>query len=538
MNMLVLFYGKPCSGKDYFINFLLKRKKEINFFIYILFNLTEECSSYKNLNEKNFFIQLIKHYYYTKTNVNKRASIKLCFKYNKNQVKEKRIPFSFFIYVIKNIVMQRQNNTQVISLCNILNCLKKKIKKVKNNYIIKNNTTKYCNKIIKRKKSYYIICNNKTKHHLFFIFYKNKKRWLSYFSNFQKEYKTNVYNISTDLIEKQLYNGTNKNKILFSIKKKKSKLYNLFKKKIIIYQKKKYIYNVPYYYPIVKKTNIKNDLFIIKCKTKKKVTLNNQTKYWHWARKIAYTYCKSLIREQVQRNKNTNKRINGEKNIKKKYNIYRSQNSNKIIILNDTFHLPSMRKKYYLLGKKYHFNYLQVYIYASLKTCLRRNKTRNKFKFVSNNTIIKNHAYHEKYALSLKYNHFPDLTKFINVFNGSKHWQKQTKTIVVNSDTRKHFTEVLLFIYNNFKYFKYAKKETTFGKNKEQEKKKPTDPSYLEVLNNVINKIIHEKLQEVSNYKKNEYAMKFRLIKLQLLKEGRTKKTLITDDIKDKFVIE
>ncbi|CRG93291.1 L-seryl-tRNA(Sec) kinase, putative [Plasmodium gallinaceum] len=506
MNCILLFYGNPCSGKDTFINFLLKKKKKILLFLYFFVNLTKD-NSHKYIKEKIFFVKLIKYFY--KIN---NFRYKLVYK-EKNEL---RISFNFLIYLIRHFSIIIKNKYFYSYKYMKLIHLKKK-KNFKNNNKYEKYTIKKW-RIKKRQKLFNYFKNSK----IFFVFYKEIVKWKIYFKKFLEKNKFCIYNISTDFIEKQFYHNLEKDTFKFNITNRKY-IYTL-NKKYIIFSKK--INNS--YYLFIKKTNIKNEQFVInKKKKKKKVTLINQSKNWKTARTIAYEYCMNLMKIN---NKNYIK-----DNKKKKNNYCNEKLESKIIILNDTFHFPSMRKQYYILSKKYYYNYIQIFMNTPLKTCLSRNKNRKKFKYISDKTIIKNHKYHRKYAIRLKEYKCKNLLKTINVIKGNYKWQMKILSLEVNSFKKKKFLEVLFFIYKYSNYFKDTKEKKLISI-KEQHKPK-IELNYLDIVNLTINKIIHEKLKELPNDQKNEYAKKFRLIKLQLLKECKTGKTYNIKNIENKFII-
>ncbi|CRH03109.1 L-seryl-tRNA(Sec) kinase, putative [Plasmodium relictum] len=473
MNCLVLLYGSPCSGKDTFINFLLKKKKKLLLFLYFFLNLTKK-KPYKYIREKIFFIELIKYFYRINNYRYKLVYIKK---------KKLRISFKYLIYLIRHFDIIIKNRYFYPNKYMKLNNLKKKI--LKNN----NKQGKYTFKrwrIKKYPKLFDYFKNSK----IFFILHKEITKWKIYFKKFLEKNKICIYNISTDFIEKQFYHNIEEKSFKYS-KRNKKYLYTL-NKKYITFSKK--INDT--FYLFLKKTNIKNEKFVIKKeKKKKKVTLINQTKNWKKARKIAYEYCMNIMKINKESFINDNK--------KKRNYYYNEKSENKIIILNDTFHLPSMRKQYYILSKKYYYNYIQIFINTPLKKCLKRNINRKKFKYISNKTIIKNHKYHKKYAIRLKEKKNKNFFKIINVIKGNYKWQRKILSLEINSFKKK----------KNIK-------EKKIMSIKEQKKPK-IELNHLDIINTTINKIIHEKLKELPNEQKNEYAKKFRLIKLQLLKGNK-----------------
>lgn len=376
MNFILMFYGPPCSGKDTLIKFLIKKKKQILFFIYLLYNLKEQYISYKYSYEKIFFIQLIKYC----NKINKPFKLN-----NKHGVRKINLSFFSLIYLYKTFFVTLFDSTFRSNFQRYLNTIYAKLKKVKkkkkNNIslhthnsikhkhsykndginsedIDKNNVTKMCIKISRKK-----ILNHIVKPKTFFIFYKKFIKQIKYFRHFLSKYNISIHNISTDNIEKQFYSTKNKKRYVNQskkIKKNEKKNIAVITNKIIIFEKQNHKTKI--YYPIIKKRCLKNKLFFFS-KTREnkniKPTLFNQKKYWKIARKIAYLYCFHLINEH----KNTNK----------KNSSHIKYDQNKIIILNDTFHFPSMRKKYYLLSKKckiyqksfLHTNLYYIYIYIN-----------------------------------------------------------------------------------------------------------------------------------------------------------------------------
>ncbi|CAD2084576.1 L-seryl-tRNA(Sec) kinase, putative [Plasmodium vinckei brucechwatti] len=536
MNFLFMFYGPPCSGKDTLINFLIKKKKKILFFVYLLYNLKKENISYKYSYEKVFFIQLIK--YCTKINNNNNAARKIS------------ISFLSLIYLYKTLFIASLGDSPFRStLQSSLNAVYNKIKNVKkekkanktkqlcvslhthsknakhkyvhnNNqndeHANKSNITKMCIKISKKK-----ILSRIVKPKTFFIFY---KKFAKHFQHFLSKYKNSIHNISPDYIEKQFYSTKNKKRHINQYKKiKKNEKNNIavVTNKIFIFEKQNPKTKI--YYPNIKKRCLKNKLFFLSNIRKNKnikPTLINQKKYWKIARQIAYLYCYHLINQNDKEKSHT------------KYN------KNKIIILNDTFHFPSMRKKYYLLSKKYNSLYTQTFLNTPSKTCVKLNINRDKFKYISNETIIKNCLYHNKYAIKLKKNEQKNISRMINLVKATRKWQANTISIQVNRLKNKNkLTELLFFIYKYFETFiKEIKKEKTAIK---KENPNPViQTSVLEIINKNANKIIHEKLKNIPNDQKNVYAQKYRLIKLQLLKEYRIAKNCNIKDIESRFTID
>ncbi|CAD2096239.1 L-seryl-tRNA(Sec) kinase, putative [Plasmodium vinckei petteri] len=535
MNFLFMFYGAPCSGKDTLINFLIKKKKKILFFVYLLYNLKKENISYKYSYEKVFFIQLIKY----------------CSKINNNNAARKiNISFLSLIHLYKTLFITSLGDSPFRStLQSSLNAVYNKIKNVKKEKKInktkqlcvsshthpkstkhkyshnidqngehanKNDTTKTCIKISRKQ-----ILRRIVKPKTFFIFY---KKFAKHFQHFLSKYKNSIHNISPDYIEKQFYSIKNKKRHINQYKKIKKNEKNsiaVVTNKIFIFKKQNPKTKI--YYPDIKKRCLKNKLFFLSNIRKNKnikPTLINQKKYWKIARQIAYLYCYHLINQ----------------NDKKKSDI--KHEKNKIIILNDTFHFPSMRKKYYLLSKKYNSLYIQTFLNTPSKTCVKLNINRDKFKYISNETIIKNCLYHNKYAIKLKKNEQKNNPRMINLVKATRKWQANTISIQFNRLKNKNkLTELLFFIYKYFETFiKEIKKEKTVIK---KESHNPViQTNVLEIINNNANKIIHEKLKNIPNDQKNVYAQKYRLIKLQLLKECRIAKNCNIKDIESRFTID
>ncbi|SOV20142.1 L-seryl-tRNA(Sec) kinase,putative [Plasmodium sp. gorilla clade G2] len=540
MNFVLLFYGPPCSGKDKFINYLLKRNKVIYLFLYFFVNIKneKECSYKQNVEEKKIFIKIIKYYYQIKEREQKNILRTI-------RRKEDNIApsFSFLIFLTRHFlniinkkssifILNKYRNTQNETFDHLEGKKKhhknsrKKIKRKNNNKI--NNNHKY-NKIYK--KFFYKPCIHKYNKKLFFIFYKNIYKFIKYFKKFLTyNFNTYIYNISTDQIEKLFYDNTNyiidafKRQQIERIDTNNCHVCTLNKSKFYIFHKKDKKINGNIFYPVFKKSNIinKNDTLFIKLKKtnkkekkkqNKKPTSYNQIKYWNLSREIAYEYCKNIMR--------------------------RGGTQNRIIILNDTFHLPSMRKEYYILTKKYPYNYIQTYINTPLATCLNRNKKRVKFKYISSKTIIRNYKCHKKY--SIQSNQEKYLSKMIHVVKSKFKWQEKILSLQVNTFYKKYKTKknkvgkfqlvhILRFIYNHFDNFKNM---DTIKIRKHDKKKNDMNPNKLNILNVTINKIIHEKLKNLPNEKKNEYAKRFHVIKLEILKECRMNK-MITPEYIDK----
>ncbi|GAW79137.1 L-seryl-tRNA(Sec) kinase [Plasmodium gonderi] len=542
MNCIFLFYGKPCSGKDTLINSLLKKKRHLQLFLYLLHNLITKNESRKNesrknesrkneprknewqenLKEKLFFIELIKHYYKIKNLGQKKVS-----PLSGNHGKEadlKKISCHFLIYLTRHLLIILRR-----SFFSTHSCMKK-IKKlskeeklsgktntkwviftqgyIKTSGKIKNEIShweeahlwKFSNSKIRRLQ----LVTKSRKINLIYHLYKTITEWICHFLTYLGKNKIKIYNISTDFIEKQLYHGySRKIATLEAFKKEKRKQYRLImNKKYIVYERKKFNYGA--FYPIVRRKKMKNEHIILrkmgKGEKRKKPTHINQIKYWKIARHIAYSYCSSLMHEQNQK-----------KNIS-----HGTINNHTFIILNDTFHLPSMRKKYYLLSRRYHFKYAQIYLNAPLKMCLERNRRRKKFKPVADKTIVRNHFYHQKYALWMRRGGQTISPNMISVIRGGTKWQKGVLSIQVDSSVPQKLTEIMQLIYNHLDEFKNEGKDKKV--HEEEQQKRKNLPNRLDVLNITINKIIHKNLKILPNEKKNEYAKKFRLIKLKLLK--------------------
>ncbi|SPJ08130.1 L-seryl-tRNA(Sec) kinase, putative [Plasmodium sp. DRC-Itaito] len=533
MNFVLLFYGPPCSGKDKFINYLLKRNKVIYLFLYFFVNIKNETEgSYKqNVQEKKMFIKIIKYYYQIKEREQK--NILRTIRRNESIAPS----FSFLIFLTRHFLNIINKKSSIFILNKYKNAQnetvtlvgekkhhkstrekKRKRKRKNNNKKNKiNNNHKYNN--IYKKKKFYKPSIHKYNKKLFFIFYKNIYKFIKYFKKFLKHnFNTYIYNISTDQIEKLFYN--NKYNIIDTFKRQQIERINTYncyvctlnKSKFYIFHKKDKKINGNIFYPVFKKSNIKNKndtLFIkLKKKTKTKPTSYNQIKYWNLSRKIAYQYCKSIMRKGPQQNK--------------------------IIILNDTFHLPSMRKEYYILTKKYPYNYIQTFINTPLATCLKRNKKRVKFKYISLKTIIRNYKFHKTYSIQSKLE--KNLSKMIHVVKSKYKWQEKILSLQVNTFYKKSKTKknklvhVLRFIYNHFDNIKNM---DTIKIRKHDNKKNDMNTNRLNILNVTINKMIHEKLKNLPNDKKNEYAKRFHFIKLEILKECRMN-TMITPQYIDK----
>ncbi|KYO03683.1 putative L-seryl-tRNA(Sec) kinase [Plasmodium gaboni] len=535
MNFVLLFYGPPCSGKDKFINYLLKRNKVIYLFLYFFVNIKNEteCSYKQNVEEKNFFIKIIKYYYQIKEREQKNILRTI-------RRKEDNIApsFSFLIFLTRHFLNIINKKSSIFILNKYKNAQnetfdrlegkkkhhknsRKKIKRKNNNQI--NNNHKY-NKIYK--KFFYKPYIHKYNKKMFFIFYKKIYKFIKYFKKFLTyNFNTYIYYISTDQIENLFYHNTNniidafKRQQIERIDTNNCHVCTLNKSKFYIFHKKDKKINGNIFYPVFKKSNIinKNDTVFIKLKKtnkkekkkqNKKPTSYNQIKYWNLSREIAYEYCKNIMR--------------------------RGGTQNRIIILNDTFHLPSMRKEYYILTKKYPYNYIQTYINTPLATCLNRNKKRVKFKYISSKTIIRNYKCHKKYSIQSKQQKY--LSKMIHVVKSKYKWQEKILSLQVNTFYKKYKTKksklvhILRFIYNHFDNFKNM---DTIKIRKHDKKKNDMNANKLNILNVTINKIIHEKLKNLPNEKKNEYAKRFHVIKLEILKECRMNK-MITPEYIDK----
>ncbi|SCL96689.1 L-seryl-tRNA(Sec) kinase, putative [Plasmodium chabaudi chabaudi] len=538
MNFLFMFYGPPCSGKDTLINFFIKKKKKIFFFIYLLYNLKKDNISYRCSYEKIFFIQLIKYC----SKINKVPKLN-----NNDAGRKTNLSFSSLICLYKTLFVTSLGDSPPRSTFQgSLNAVYNKIKNVKkvnkakqlcisshtlpkhakhkhahsngqsSEHIHKSGITKECIKI-SRKKLFIRIAKPKT----FFIFYKKFANQIKHFQHFLSKYKFSIHNISPDDIEKQFYSTKNKKRHINQYKKiKKIEKNNIaiMTNKIFIFEKQNPKTKI--YYPDIKKRCLKNKLFFLKNNRKNKnikPTLINQKKYWKIARKVAYLYCYHLINQNVKKKSHT------------------KHDRNKIIILNDTFHFPSMRKKYYLLSKKYNSLYIQAFLNTPAKNCIKLNTNRDKFKYISNETIIKNCLYHNKYAIRLK--NGKTNPRMINLVKATRKWQANTISIQVNRLKNKNkLTELLFFIYKHFATFIKEIKKTNKAIIKKESPKPVIQTSTLEIINKTANKIIHEKLKNIPNDQKNVYAQKYRLIKLQLLKECRITKNCNIKDIEHRFV--
>ncbi|KAI4840953.1 L-seryl-tRNA(Sec) kinase [Plasmodium brasilianum] len=499
MNFTFLFYGKPCSGKDTLINNLLKRKKQILHFIYLFYNLTEKRIFYKYVEEKILFINLIK-YYYRLNNVR----IKLSCTGRKRGTKI--ISFSFLLYLSRCLLTRMGCHPFQPNAYNKLNnMIKKVIRQNKKNKFLKNYKDKYNNMRGKHRYPYNkwnikkkaTLFNNLNKYKMCYTFANQIIKWKKYFQLFMSKNKTCIYVICTDFIEKQFYNYQSKEKknTPFSLQLKKAEKYHYYmlNEKYIIYEKKKKkkksTQNV--FYPFLKKTRVKNGILLIRKKEKKKkATLINQTKYWKVARKIAYSYCLSLMRREKCKEQH-------EKEKEKEHHCPHKNSRNKIIILNDTFHLPSMRKKYFLLSKKYNFNYVQVYLNTPLQTCLRRNRNRKNFKYISEKTIVRNHICQQKYAVRLNPGEQTKVSNMINVVKTGHKWQMKILSLQIDSFRQNKIAEILFFIYKHFTHFKNIKQKRKVSTKEEQKPQTKSNP--LNLLNVMINKIIHERLKELPN---------------------------------------
>ncbi|SCA48265.1 L-seryl-tRNA(Sec) kinase, putative [Plasmodium ovale] len=518
MNLVLLFYGSPCSGKDTLIKFLLKRRKHIFFFLYIKYKLTEDSPSCKHTEEKIFFIKLIKYYYKVKNECGK-----LFYRGGKQGVK---ISFSFLMHLVRHLYIYPRKcvTTQSVhTIWNLLEKLQKNDSNMEKTVKTRNNHDGIKIKIMKKTP---IRVNNNFE--MFNIFYKQVAKWSRYFESFLRTHKMCIYSISMDAIEKQLgylyHTFTTQKCSIYKRAQRGERYFYSFSRKYIVYEKEKKKMYMNVYFPVVRRLNIKDGKLILKFdkkKGKKKKNISEiQLKCWKIARKIAYTYCLRLMHKLKKR----------------KQNHSSEKTKNVIIILNDTFHLPSMRKQFYVLSKRYHFRYVQTYLNCPLKICLLRNKKRKKFKLIPEETIIRNYAYHKKYGIWVNQGEKKKKSEIVNIVKGGKKWQAKVLSLQYNSFYKQKLADVLLFLHKQSRQFTnpWGERNTRIR----EKRKEKTQINRLDVLNVMINHIVHKKLKEIPNDKKNVYAKKFHRTKLQILKECRNEKIYTLEDIEGMFSLE
>ncbi|EUD65315.1 hypothetical protein C922_04258 [Plasmodium inui San Antonio 1] len=551
MNWAFLFYGKPCSGKDTFINSLLRKRKQLELFLYLLRHLVDNNESYVRLKEKIFFIQLIKYYYGVR---NRKRKVSISSGYEGET--DRTVSFPFLVQLTRHLLHIWRISGSIPHAG-----FKRGTKRAKNGKAEEQllrgapprETTRQVHPTLRKAPQGNPISrrsdlpNQSSSFHLICYLYKQKDQWMGYYRSYLRRNKIKIFHLSLDFIEKQLYREgpPEVTSFLCPAKVRQGKLHLLLNRRYTVYGREKHDWGV--YYPIVKKTTIKGgDIMLIGgdsgtnsekvaniakgasgtyiakvAKRAKKPTCANQVKYWRTARRIAYAYCASLMQAENQRSSSSPRGEIAE---------------HTFILLNDTFHLPSMRKKYYLLCRKYHFKYAQIYLNAPLNMCLERNRRRKKFKPIANKTIVRNHFYHQKYAVRFRGESQTRSPNGVTVVPGGTKWQKKVLSIQVDSSVPEKLTEALRFIYCHLDELRNESRGNQTRK--VQEIKRDNLPNRLDMLNLMINKIIHEKVKSLPNERKNECAKKFRVIKLRLLRECRDGKDYIMEDLDDMFVVE
>ncbi|ANQ05928.1 Uncharacterized protein PCOAH_00002970 [Plasmodium coatneyi] len=565
MNCAFLFYGKPCSGKDTFINLLLRKRKQLQLFLFLFNHLVHKDDSNVRLREKIFFIQLIKYYYRIgrrKSNV----SISFCH----GGETERKVSFRFLVHLTKHLLHIWRNSGWDPG-AGSKGAKNGRAKKQPPRGAPPKGSTRQLyptrRRVPQRNPLRRTELPNQSIFPLICYLYEQKDEWMSYYRSYLRRNKIKTFNVSLDFIEKQLYRGhPPKVTSLNSSKVDQRELHLLLNRRYTVYGREKHDRGV--YYPIVKRTTIKggHNMLIRGAIHKeekgtnmaKKPTWANQVKYWRTARRIAYAYCASLMQAKNQRSSNNPCGVKAE---------------HVFILLNDTFHLPSMRKKYYLLCRRYHFNYAQIYLNALLKICLERNRHRKKFKPIADKTIVRNHFYHQKYAVRFREASQTRSPNLVTVVRGGRKWQKKVFSIQVDSSvpqkvcrvdavlkdinfttahmhpptrsrkdicafttTPNQLTDTLRLIYNHLDEFR---NKTWRNQTKNvQEVKRDNLPNRLDMLNLMVNRIIHEKLKSLPNERKNECAKKLRVIKLRLLKECRDGRDYSMKDLDDMFHVE
>ncbi|KJP89218.1 hypothetical protein AK88_01096 [Plasmodium fragile] len=530
MNCAFLFYGKPCSGKDTFINLLLQEREQLQLFLYLFKHLVHKHDSYVCTKEKIFFIQLIKYYYRIG---NPKRKVSICWAHGGET--DQTVSFLFLVQLTRHLLriwrssawdpgagFKKANNGQAkeqllprgVPPRGATRQLYRTLRKAPQRNPLKRT------KVLHQSSTFPLIC----------YLYRRKDEWMRHYHSYLNRNKIKIFYISSDYIEKQLYHGHPPQVTsLCPSTVGEGELHLLLNRRYTVYGRQKHYRGV--YYPVVKRTTIKGGHSMIirgdsdkKAKgmnRAKKPTCANQLKYWRVARRIAYSYCASLMRGRNQRCSNSSRG---------------GMDGHVFILLNDTFHLPSMRKKYYLLCRRYHFKYAQIYLKAPLNICLQRNRRRKKFKPIADKTIVRNHFYHQKYAVRFRGACQARSPNQVNVVRGGRKWQKKVLSIQVDSAAPQkvcRLTDTLRLIYSHFDEFRNEDKGKASHKVKEV--KRDNLPNRLDLLNLMINKIIHEKLKSLPNERKNECAKKFRVIKLKLLKECRDGKDYFVEDLNDMF---
>eukprot|EP00366_Plasmodium_knowlesi_P000273 XP_002257770.1 hypothetical protein, conserved in Plasmodium species [Plasmodium knowlesi strain H] len=499
MKCAFLFYGKPCSGKDTFINLLLTKRRQLELFLYLFNNLIHKNESNVRLREKIFFIQLIKYYY----RIEKRRRKTSIFCGHGGETDQK-VSFRFLVQLTSHLLHIGRSSgwDRGAGSKGVKNGkTKEQLRRGLPPRGITHQLYPTLRKVVQRKPlRRTTLTNQSDDFHLICYLYRHKDEWMYHYHSYLRRNKIKTFNVSLDFIEKQLYRGhlpevtsLNPSKIV------QRNLHLLLNRTYTVYGREKHYRGV--YYPIVKKTTIKGGhVMLIRALNHKKEkgpnmteavniamkpTSANQVKYWRRARRIAYAYCASLMQMQNQRCSSRQ---------------CRRKTEHVLILLNDTFHLPSMRKKYYLLCRKYHFNYAQIYLKAPLNMCLERNRRRKKFKPIEDKTIVRNHFYQQKYAVQFRRENQTISPNRITVVRGGRKWQKEVFSIQVDSSAQQkvcHLTDALRLIYSHLDEFRNQAK----GKQTHivQEIKRDNPPNRLDMLNLMINKIIHEKLKSLPN---------------------------------------
>ncbi|SCO65161.1 L-seryl-tRNA(Sec) kinase, putative [Plasmodium vivax] len=575
MNCAFLFYGKPCSGKDTFINLLLRKRKQLQLFLYLFKHLVHKNESYVHLREKVFFIQLIKQYHRIGNRKGKLSTI-----WGHGGETDRTVSFRFLVQLTKHLLRiwrgsgwdpgaGSKRGTRRRTKRRSKTATRRLTRSAKNGRAkeqlaceapprgaprLHNPTLR---KIPQRNPLRRTKLSNQSSNFLLICYlYRQKDQCMCHYRSYLRRNKIKTFNVSLDFIEKQLYRGHPREETSLSPSKvNQRQLHLLMNKRYTVYGREKHNWGV--FYPIVKRTAIKGGhTMLIRGAADQKVkgeniahmakgkniakgvnmakrtniakgthiakpTCANQVKCWRTARRIAYAYCASLMQAQSQRSSSGPRGGMAE---------------HAVILLNDTFHLPSMRKKYYHLCRRYHFNYAQIYLNAPLNMCLERNRRRKKFKPIADKTIVRNHFYHQKYAVRLRGAGQSRSPNRVSVVRGGRKWQKSVFSIQVDSSAPKKLTDVLRLIYNHVDEFRNEAGENQT--HKVQEVKRENLPNRVDLLNLMINKIIHEKLKSLPNERKNECAKKFRVVKLRLLREYRDGKDYFMEDLDHMFVVE
>ncbi|GAB64632.1 hypothetical protein PCYB_022020 [Plasmodium cynomolgi strain B] len=376
MNCAFLFYGKPCSGKDTFINLLLRKRKQLELFLYLFQHLVQKNESYIRLREKIFFIQLIK-YYYRIGNRKRKVTIS----WNHVGETDRIVSFRFLNQLTRHLLRiwwtygwdpgagskrgtkRAKNGREKEQLpcgappTGTTRQLVSNVRKVPHRNSLRRRT-----KLPNQSSNSRLIC----------YLYSQKDKWMCHYRSYLRRNKIKTFNISLDYIEKQLYRGHPPRVTSLSLAKVGQKQFHLLlNRRYTVYGREKH-HGGGVYYPIAQNQQSSNNP-------------------------------RGGMAEHV------------------------------FILLNDTFHLPSMRKKYYLLCRRYHFNYAQIYLNAPLSMCLERNRRRKKFKPIADKTIVRNHFYHQKYAVRVRGAGQTRSPNRVTVVRGGRKWQKGVFSIQVDS---------------------------------------------------------------------------------------------------------